>query len=251
MRLTDLTDLIRSRDLDEGPGGRRPPRDNIRAVQNALSAGLADEDFYLDCVELELDAIQRRRSGELNAVLCRVPDREINIRLYHWPAGKSARPHEHTKWTVTAVFFNSLQVTTYDWEVARRERRLQEKNVFRAEPGQAGHIFDRCIHSPANVTRKPAASIHIFNESDFPLLEEEVGRIEGMGNPRDPKAPADPAERALWIEHTSQGRLRVLAGALSRRRSPRAMSLLGAISRQADAVTLEKVHRIRRRIQHS
>ncbi len=46
MRLTDLTGLIRAYDLKEGSGGRRPPRDNVRAVQNALSAGLAGKSRY-------------------------------------------------------------------------------------------------------------------------------------------------------------------------------------------------------------
>jgi len=250
MRLTDLTDLIRAHDLEEGSGWRRPPRDNVRAVQNALSAGLADEEFYLDCVELELDAIQRRRNGDLSSVLLRIPERQMKIRMFYWRVGKVALPHEHTKWTVTAVFFNTLQVTTYDWDVARRERRLLQKNVFRAEQGQAGHIYDRCIHNPANVSGRSAASIHIFNDSDMPLLEQEVGPIEGMGNPTE-GLPTDPVARTQWIERTSQVRLRILAAALSRFRTPRAEALLNVISDYADAATLEKVNRIRHRVKHS
>jgi len=251
MRLTDLTDLIRAHDLEEGSGWRRPPRDNVRAVQNALSAGLADEEFYLDCVELELDAIQRRRNGDLSSVLLRIPERQMKIRMFYWRVGKVALPHEHTKWTVTAVFFNTLQVTTYDWDVARRERRLLQKNVFRAEQGQAGHIYDRCIHNPANVSDRPAASIHIFNDSDMPLLEQEVGPIEGMGNPKVSRAPTDPVARTQWVEWVSQGKMRMLALALARFRTPRAEALLNVISGYADAATLEKVNRIQRRIKYS
>ena len=250
MRLTDLTELIRAHDLEEGAGGRRPPRDNIRAVQHALSAGLADDDFYLDCNELEVDAIQRRRNGDLRSVLYRIPERQMHIRIFYWEVGKVAPPHEHTKWTVTAAFFNSLQVTTYDWDLARRERRLLQKNVFCAEQGQAGHIYDRCIHNPANVSDRPAASIHIFNDSDRQLLEREVGPIEGMGNPMK-RPPTDPVERTQWIEWTSQRSLRVLASALARFRTPRAEALLNVISNYADAATLETVNRIQSRIKHS
>jgi hypothetical protein len=247
MRLADLTEFIRTHDLEEGTGGRRPPRDNIRAVQNMLSAGLADEEFYLDCIEMELEAIQRRRNGETRAVLCRIPERPMNIRMYYWPAGRFAQPHEHSKWTVTAVFFNSLQVTTYDFDVARRERRLVRKNVFPAIQGQAGHIYDRCIHSPANVSGQPTVSMHIFNESDVQMLEREVGPIEGMGDPRKAMLPGEGPAGGQWIERGSQGKLRMLAHALARFRTSRAQGLLNSISRCADATTLEKVNRIRRR----
>jgi predicted metal-dependent enzyme (double-stranded beta helix superfamily) len=251
MRLTDLVEFIRGHDLEERSDGRRPPRDNVRAVQNALSVGLADEEFYLDCIDLELDAIQRRRNGDIRAVLQRIPERQMNIRMYYWPVGKAAQPHEHTKWTVTAVFFNSLQVTTYDWDVARRERRLLQKNVFRAEQGQVGHIYDRCIHNPANTGGQAAASIHVFNDSDMPLLEQEVGPINGMGNPRERTLPTDPEARAQWIERASQNKLKMLARALARFRTPRAEALLNVISGYADAATLEQVVRTRRRIRYS
>jgi predicted metal-dependent enzyme (double-stranded beta helix superfamily) len=235
---TDLLELLRKLDLDEGPGGsRRPPRDNVRAVQHALGAWLADEPFYLDCIELELLALEPR--AERRPAMFRMRDRPLVVQMFYWWPGRVAPPHEHTAWTVTAVFFNHLQVTTYDWDVAYRERRLARKNVFTAEQGRAGHIYDRCIHNPSNHTHRDSMSMHLFNESDVPRIEREVGPIPGMSAPTS-TAVADTATAA----HTRQRQLRVLASAASQFRSPRATSILRSISAAGDPETQARVDQI-------
>ena len=251
MRFDDLSTLLHELDLDEGVApARRPPRDNVRAVQTALSAWLADEDFYLDCIELELRSIARERTRGERVPMFELRDRPLRFEMFYWWPGRIAAPHEHTRWTVTAVFFNSLAVTTYDWDVAARERRLQRKNVFVAEQGKAGHIYDRCIHNPSNPTNRDSMSIHIFNDTDVAMIENEVGPIAGLGLP-SPPLPDDPTERASLIAERAQRELRVIAQALCRHRSPRARALLDGIVASGDPETQVRVDRMRWRASRS
>jgi hypothetical protein len=231
MRFAELVSLMRSLDLGDPGFPRRPSRDSVRAVQSAVGAGLATEEFSLDCIELELDAAlgARQRPGAPANIrpFHGIPDRGIFFRLFYWPPGKDAPPHEHTSWTVTGVFHRALTVTTYDWETAVKERRLQPKNVFQAERGRVGHIYEPCIHRPSNPTDRLAVSLHIFNSNDGPDLEARVGPIEGLATDMSPRRwPTAPAafERAVatWRERL----LLMLADVLSRFRSPRAADLL-------------------------
>jgi len=238
MRFRDLLTLLRAVDLDDGV--RRPPRDNVRGIQRALSAGLADEEFCLDCVELELAAIAGPRAEGRRAPMFRMPDRPLRFEMFYWWPGRVAAAHEHTRWTVTAVFFNHLQVTTYDWDVAYRERRLARKHVFAAPQGQAGHIFDRCIHNPENRTNRDSMSIHIFNASDMPRIESEVGPIPGLGLPSAKLAPSTESLAAK-----QQRQLRVLAQAVCHYRSPRAIAVLDDIMARGDAETGARIERLR------
>src|SRR5262245_4861091 len=172
MRFVDFVELLRSLDLeDRGVNGRRPPRDNVRTVQDALTAMLSDEDFNLDCIDLEVEATARATPERPAPALHRMNDLGLQFRLFYWWPGKASPPHEHTAWTASAVLYNALEVTTFDWDVAFREQRLQTKNCFTGVQGVAGHIFDRSIHAPANLTDKFSTSIHIYNESDQPRIE--------------------------------------------------------------------------------
>ncbi|HEX3761193.1 MAG TPA: hypothetical protein VHW23_21005 [Kofleriaceae bacterium] len=238
MRFDDLLALLRGLDLDDDV--RRPPRDNVRTIQRALSAGLADEEFCLDCIELELAAIAGQRAVGRRAPMFRMPDRPLRFEMFYWWPGRVAAAHEHTRWTVTAVFFNHLQVTTYDWDVAFRDRRLERKNVFVAPQGQAGHIYDRCIHNPANRTHRDSMSIHIFNVSDVPLIEREVGPIPGLGLPS-----ANLAQHTEPLATRQQRQLRVLAQAVCQYRSPRAVAILDTIVARGDAETQARIERLR------
>jgi hypothetical protein len=208
----------------------------VRTVQNMLSAALADEDFYLDCIELEIEANLRRTADAPRQPLFRMPERGLTLHMFYWYPGRGTIPHEHSAWTVTAVFYNSLQVTTYDFDVASRERRLEQKNVFSAAQGNAGHIYDRCIHSPSNVTSIVTTSLHVFNSADQPCLEDEVGLVEGLGYP-NAVLPDDDGERTAVVGEWTQRQLRVLSRVLSQFRGPRAADLRRRISAHADART--------------
>jgi predicted metal-dependent enzyme (double-stranded beta helix superfamily) len=248
VRFPDLVSLLRTLDLqDDGAlGSRRPPRDNVRTVQHRLTAWLADDDFYLDCVDLELLAVLRRTADTPQPPFYRDDDRGFQLRMFYWWPGRIASPHEHTAWTVTAVFYNALEVTTYDWDVALRERRLQPKSQFAAAQGAAGHIFERCIHSPANPTRQVATSIHIFNASDEPRIEREVGPIVGMAPPgsRFERGP----DEDVRIEAVRQRHLRVLARMAAQFPTKRALRTLQAITLAGDTLTQTIVERLHRSI---
>jgi len=230
MRFTELTALLRRPGLeDDGlQGPRRPQREDVRAVQHSLTAWLADEEFYLDCIELELAAVARKTAANPAPALLRLADRGMSLRMFYWWPGKVAPPHEHTAWTVTAVLFNTLEVTTYDWDIAHRERRLARKNQFQATRGCAGHVYERCIHSPANPGREISTSLHIFNASDEPRIEQEVGPIAGMGRPN--QGPQRGAWTAELLDAMTQRQLGVLAQMVAPCRSERALGLLQEIA---------------------
>jgi predicted metal-dependent enzyme (double-stranded beta helix superfamily) len=238
MRFSALPTLIESLDLEErrGSSHRRPPRDNVRAVQNLLSAGLSDEDFYLDCIGLEIDANLRRSAEAPKQSLFRMPDLGMRVQMFYWYPGRTIAPHEHSAWTVTAVFYNALQITTYDFDLAFREQRLERKNVFGTVQGQAGHIYERCIHKPTNTTNTTSLSLHIFNGADEQRIEDEVGPIKGLEYP-NVDLPADADERAAIVEQWTQRQLQALTRVLSQFRSPRAADLLEKIAESGDART--------------
>jgi len=243
MRFLDLVGLLRSLDLaDRGAHGRRPPRDDVRTVQDALTAMLADEDFYLDCIDLEAETTASETPDRPFAPFHRLNDLELQFRMFYWWPGKAAPPHEHTAWTVTAVFYNTLEVTTFDWDVAFREQRLQARNRFTGVQGMAGHIYDRCIHRPANLTEKLSTSIHIFHAADQPRIEREVGPIPGMGPPSSGFVRGPHADARLTA--AKQLRLRALAHMVGQFRSERARRTLGAIASAGDDLTQAVADRV-------
>lgn len=243
MRFIDLVGLLRSLDLaDRGAHGRRPPRDDVRTVQDALTAMLADEDFYLDCIDLEAETTASETADRPFAPFHRLNDLELQFRMFYWWPGKAAPPHEHTAWTVTAVFYNTLEVTTFDWDIAFREQRLQPRNRFTGVQGMAGHIYDRCIHRPANLTEKLSTSIHIFHAADQPRIEREVGPIAGMGPPNSAFVRGPHADARLTA--FKQLRLRALANMVGQFRSERARRSLGAIASAGDDLTRAVADRV-------
>jgi len=241
MRFEQLGELVRSLDLGEPGRTARPPRENVRAVQDALSASLAEEEFCLDCIELELDAAlaTRRAPGALAAArpFHEIAGRGIFFRFYYWPPGKVAPPHEHTSWTVTAVFHNALTVTTYDWETAEKERRLEARSTFSAERGRAGHIYFESIHAPSNTTERLTASIHVFNANDRPVLAERVGEVPGLAPDMAARRwPAGEAEFAHAEATWRQRFLLMIADLLAPFRSARALALLDRVFEEGDAL---------------
>src|SRR5262245_10630350 len=57
VRFVDFIARLREVDLDEVGSPRRPPRDNLRAVQADLGEALRDDDFRLDCIALEMERL--------------------------------------------------------------------------------------------------------------------------------------------------------------------------------------------------
>jgi hypothetical protein len=183
MRLRDLLELMERLDLGEPGQPRRPPRENLDAIKDALTRGLADADFRLDCIEHNLSAWREwERSGwrGMKPPIVTLPESGLIVTMFYWPPGEVCPAHEHTSWTMSAMFHNRLEVMTYHWDRALTHRRLERRSLFTAEPGRVGYIYDPAIHSPRNTFTSAAISFHIYNTDDDPVLEKQVGPVEGL-----------------------------------------------------------------------
>lgn len=166
------------------PGTRRmPPRDNVREVQRLLANALKTADFVADCILADVAAWQAWQSSGWRGIkppITEISCSSIYVRMFFWPAGAAADPHEHTSWTVSSVFYNELDVQTYDWEQTIAQRSVVPKNQFRAARGQVGYIYEPCIHSPRNASGSMTTSLHLIHTDDHPWLERNIGPIAGL-----------------------------------------------------------------------
>jgi predicted metal-dependent enzyme (double-stranded beta helix superfamily) len=220
-------------DLGEPRCASLPPRDSVRALQDMLSRALGDPEFRLDCSERE---IERLIAVDAHQVPMHADERGIRMRMFHWAPGAFAPAHEHTFWTVTAVAANMLEVTTFDWDVAVRERRLERKHVFAGEAGRAGHIYTPCIHRPRNPSARASSSIHIFHVEDRPVLEATVGPIPGLARPTAPEEAVSSLAAAA-LQRSLAFELRRHVDLIAAIPSARAVGLLAHVLRVADAGT--------------
>jgi hypothetical protein len=239
VRWNELRALAGSLDLGEPGSARRPPRDNVVALEEALGAGLRAEEFVLDLLERQLDvALGGWETAGGRAVVPPVDEireRGIVFRFSYWTPGSTALPHEHTSWTVNAVIQNTLLVTNYDWETAERERRLKERGVLLCTRGRTEHLYADAIHRVTNPTNRLAASIHVFNSDDAPVLAKRVGPIEGLVSAGP--VPHWPVEKAAFEHEVKQWRQKLLlmhADVVGGFRSRRSLSLLERISALGD-----------------
>jgi hypothetical protein len=249
MRLGDLLSLLEELELGEPGQPRRPPHEELRKLQDELARGLADPDFRLDCIEHDLAAWQvweRSVWTGMKPPIATLPELGFFVMMFFWPPGEVSPPHEHTSWTMSAVFHNRLEVTTFDWNRAVETRRLETRNVFAAEPGRVGYIRDPAIHSPRNATGAGTTSFHIYNCDDGPVLHEQVGPIEGLASyEKSVDPPARPPELFLRVR---QDVLRAHIEAALRFPGPRTMGTLEAIHGAGDAETRDAAERSMRAI---
>jgi hypothetical protein len=240
MRLRDLIQLMERLDLGEPGAPRRPARENLEDLGKALTRALEDADFRLDCIEHDLAAWREWEASGWSGMkppIATIPDLGFFVMMFFWPPGEVSPAHEHTSWTMSAVFHNRLQVMTYDWRRAVDERRLAQKNVFTAEPGRVGYIYDPAIHSPRNTTSTGTTSFHIYNSDDGPVLEKQVGPIEGLASydkTSDDDVPVRPSSLFVRVR---QEVLRAHAEAALRFPSPRTLSILESIHVPGDPTT--------------
>jgi hypothetical protein len=236
MRFAELLDNMRVLRLPAEGAADKPTRESVQLVRQWMAEGLADDEFALDCIELELGAmLERPARGDLEPFY--VDDGGTRFALAYWAPGRAAGAHEHNDWTVTAVFHNALEVETYDMNAARAERTLKVKNVHHAEKGRVGYIFDPCIHNPRNATDRWSMSIHVVSPNDGPKLVKEVGPIPGLYTIVPTDEDAEDPLRAMLRSKGYQRAYRVQAELLSGIRSPRATDLLHRIHGRADGET--------------
>jgi len=245
MRVLELVELMEKLDLGEAGRPRRPPHENLRAIQEALARGLADPEFRLDCIERDLSVWAGWEASGWNGMkpaMIALPELGLFVRVFFWPPGQVSPPHEHTSWTMSAVFHNRLQVMTYHWDRAIAARRLEKRSRFWAESGRVGYIYDPAIHSPSNPGERGAISFHIYNADDGPVLERQVGPIEGLS--ASAKASDDPtlsARRPEVLRSARESLYRVHAEAALEFPCSRTMEVLEALYRRGDPITRDFV----------
>ncbi|WP_437310248.1 hypothetical protein [Sorangium sp. So ce388] len=238
MRLAELTALFGQLDFPRAEDRIRPPRDHVRAVEGAVRAGLSDDELPLELLALE---IERRDGAPDLAPFHVIPGLGVRMAFAYWRPGRAAGAHEHSDWTVTAVLHNALDVATFDLDETVRARRLVPKRLFSAEAGRVGHIHGPCIHDPRNPTRSWSISLHLFGPHDGPVLEEQVGPIEGLSAPA-PRAPGEDALSAALLAHERECVRRAQVDALARRGSA-AAALLARLHARGDAGTRRRAAR--------
>ncbi|WP_437736859.1 hypothetical protein [Sorangium sp. So ce1335] len=242
MRLAELTALFGQLGFPRAEDRERPPRDLVRAVEGAVRAGLSDDELPLELLALEI----ARRDGAPDLAPCHVvPELGVRIAFAYWRPGRAAGAHEHSDWTVTAVFHNALDVATFDWDATARARRLVPRRLFSAEAGRVGHIHGPCIHDPRNPTRRWSISLHLFGPHDGPVIEEQVGPIEGLSPPApraSAEAEAEDALSAALLAHERECVRRAQIDALARR-GPPAAALLARLHARGDAGTRRRAAR--------
>lgn len=197
MKLDELCELFDRHAFPEEQVGERPDKDAVLAARAAITAGVRDDEFLVDCIEYELTLLERPRLGRQDLVpFFTLPGYGVRFAFGYWPPGSNAGVHEHTAWTITAVCHNQLIVQTYDRNESYRRQTLVPKNLFDAYAGQVGFIYEPCIHDPRNPTDKWSLSMHVSSPHDgqkladqeqcLPILDKFASRrVRGFGAPYD------------------------------------------------------------------
>jgi hypothetical protein len=174
MKLDDLCAILDRTQLPAAQAREHPERESVLAVRSALTKAVRDDEFLTDCMAHELDALEQRSIRRGLVPFYTLPASGIGFAFGYWPPGSSAGAHEHTAWSVTAVFRNQLLVQTFDCEESYRRQELIPKNLFDAPAGRAGFIYEPCIHDPRNPTNRWSLSLHVYSPRDGERIDREV-----------------------------------------------------------------------------
>ena len=232
MKLQTFVARLRETALHEPHISDTAKLEQLREMRELLTVGLLDQEFIVDCIVHDLHAWYRWELLNFRGVrpaMVRIADRGIQLRMFFWAPGQVAPPHEHTRWTLSAVFHNQLNVTTYDWDHAVQKRALQQRNEFTALRGQAGYVSNPCIHSPRNLSQDWSTSLHVFNEADQPVLERTVGPIAGLPEAASLMLPSPLPVEPLAFREARDHALHAHALVVRQCTAPQAASALRAI----------------------
>ncbi|MBV6323823.1 hypothetical protein [Duganella violaceipulchra] len=228
MRLDDVVDTFARLDFPDRNEPGLPARETVLAARTAMERAVADDDFLLDCMALELGLIASGAPRNGLVPFLTLAGSGIRMAFGFWPPYGGPGAHEHTAWTITGVCRNELEVRTYDRAASYRSGALVDQNLFVAPAGKVGFIYEPGIHAPRNPTRDWSLSIHVISPRDgLPLPDHEDA-------PRElrPPAPSDGqpvhAYASVMAARQKQRWLRQLAQIAAASASPLAPAQLAA-----------------------
>lgn len=166
MKLEDLCNLFETQKFPKLGEKMHPERDSVMAARAEITKAITDEQFLIECISCELNRLRGNQSYKGLAPFYEVPDFGIRFAFGYWQPGGTPGPHEHTAWTITSLFRNTLDILTYNYEESYRQKKLVPKNRFHATAGQVGFIYEPCIHKPINLSRKWSLSLHVTSPLD-------------------------------------------------------------------------------------
>jgi hypothetical protein len=165
MLLEDLREALGQLPFPSATEAETPARETILEARKLVGAAVVDDAFLVDCIATEIPRL-RDCSFRGLAPFFTTPETGIRVAFGYWPPGSTARPHEHTAWTITAVCRNELDVKTFDRDESYKAKTFVPKNLFKANAGSVGFIYDPCIHEPLNATETWSLSLHVISPRD-------------------------------------------------------------------------------------
>ncbi|MCU6498249.1 hypothetical protein LPN04_10640 [Rugamonas sp. A1-17] len=225
MRLDDVVASFARLDFPTPGEAELPARDTVQAARSIVERAVADDDFLLDCMALELALIASNSPRNGLVPFLTLADSGIRMAFGFWPPHGGPGVHEHTAWTITGVCRNELEVRTYDRAASYSTGALVDKNLFTASAGKVGYIYEPGIHAPRNPTRDWSMSIHVISPRDgLPLADHEDAPPEL----RPAAAPPVHAYARVMAARRKQRWLRQLAQIAASTGSPLAPARLAA-----------------------
>lgn len=149
-----------ARALDDAVCSAPDETTRVRAVRAVVLRALADEQLVLDLIERVMATMQRGVAW-VPPVLYQNERLDYAVRMIYWPPRYANHPHQHNSWTVTGVVCNELEVSLYQLDPVGQP--VTDRDIHCCV-GEVGYIASPCIHSIANPTDRPSASLHVFSD---------------------------------------------------------------------------------------
>jgi len=227
MKLHDVCEVFETLPFPILGEKAHPEKESVQAAVARIAEAVASDEFLADCIAWELRLLESDRLRRGLVPFFTLPSRGLRFAFGYWPPGATARPHEHTAWTITAVCRNELDVLTYDRVESYRRRQLVPKKNFHASSGMVGFIYDPCIHKPKNVTRNGSLSLHVISPRDGEQLDDQYPPLPDLCFPSHVPAAEDehPFSQVI-VSREREASVRQLARILAPMDVPQAHDLI-------------------------
>jgi hypothetical protein len=204
-----------------------PARQTVLDARAIIEKAIVDDDFLLDCIASELRLIASGVSRWGLVPFAVLPRTGIRLAFGYWPPGGGPGAHEHTAWTITGVCRNELEVRTFDRDESYRRGELVDKNLFAAQQGRVGFIYDAGIHAPRNPSAQWSLSLHLISPHDGQPRPDQPAPIPALTGRAASVFGSVPAAPMLAVQ--SQKWLRFLASIVAAAATPRSSILLDTV----------------------